>query len=99
MRFGGPVTARPFSGLSIDGEFQSEWHRRVHKHLYGLERDMETFRDAIESKPDIEMILPNHEIPELMLEHNGHFVGIARPQTRRHAHAVDAGIKGDKKMM
>src|SRR5262249_19795131 len=93
------VSARRSGRLPIDRKFQSEWHRGVHKRFYGFERDVEAFRDAIKGKPDIEMILLNREIPELVLEHDGHVVRVARPKTRRYAHAVNASIESDKKMV
>ena len=39
------------------------------------------------------------EIPELVLQDDGHLLGILRAQPVRHAHAVGVGVEGDVEMM
>ena len=39
------------------------------------------------------------EIPELVLQHDGHFFGILRAQPVRQPHAFGGGVEGDEEMM
>src|SRR6185312_10300450 len=57
------------------------------------------FRNAAERQPDLEAILAHLQVPELVLEDDGHLVRILRKQTRRKLYALGLGNEGDEEMM
>src|SRR5262249_19703400 len=48
---------------------------------------------------DLETLLLDHQVPELMLEHDRHFFGKLGEDSRRHAHALRTGIESDVEMV
>ncbi len=56
-------------------------------------------RVALKRKPDFESLLGDAEIPELMLEDDGHFVREFLAQLGREPHARRIGAEGDDEMV
>jgi len=56
-------------------------------------------RDAPKGQADLERILADRQVPKLVLQDDGHFLGILRARPLRQADAVCAGIEGHKEMV
>ncbi len=80
-------------------ELQAELHRRIEKAVDRLERNDELFRNAAERQADFKALLGHDEVPELVLQDNGHLFRILRAQPLGQPHAVGFGIEGDIEMM
>src|SRR5262249_39653144 len=80
-------------------ELQAELHRRIEEALDRAERHRQPLGDAAERKPDLEAILGHHQVPELVLQDDGHLVRILREQARRELHALGLGNEGDEEMV
>jgi hypothetical protein len=55
--------------------------------------------DPVERQADFEVRLGDHQIPELVLQHDGHLFGILLVQPLGDAHARRAGVERDVEMM
>ena len=87
-------------GRGIGGlELQAELHRRVEEALDGAERNHQPLGNAAERQADFETILGHRQVPELVLEDDGHLFRILRQQPRRQLDAVGGRQKGDEEMM
>ena len=60
-----------------------EWHGRIDKPLNRREGNREAFGDAAEGEADLKALLGDHKVPELVLQDDGHFLGILRAHARR----------------
>ncbi len=80
-------------------ELQAELHRRVEKAGDRLERNAELFRNAAERQADLEGALGHGQIPELVLQDDGHLLGILHAQPLRHPHALGVGVERDIEMV
>ncbi len=80
-------------------ELQAELHRRIEEAFDRLERDVQLLGNAVERERDLEMRLGDGEIPELVLQHDGHLFRILLAQARRELHAGRARIERDVEMM
>jgi hypothetical protein len=80
-------------------ELQAELNRWIEEALHGGKRHVQAFRNAAEGHADLEAFVGHYQIPELMLQDDGHLLGILRQHARRQAHAVRAGVEGNIEMM
>ena len=80
-------------------ELQAELHRRIEEAVDRLERNAELFRNAAERQADLEAALVHGQIPELVLQDDGHLLGILHAQPVRHAHALGVGVERNVEMM
>ena len=78
---------------------QSKLHRRIEEALDRRERDHEPFGDAAERQADFETILRHYQIPELMLQNEGHLLGILRQDAWRQPDPFGPGREGNIEMM
>src|SRR6185437_6037430 len=92
--FGG-LSGRLAFGLRDLLELQPELHRRVEEALDRLERHAELLRHAAERKADRETGFVDLEIPELVLQDDGHLLGVLRLDPVGQAHALGAGVERD----
>ena len=72
-------------------------HGGVLENAHRAERNDEPFRDVVERKTDLEAVLGYGQVPELVLQHDGHFVRILLLEPLRKADARRARIEGDEK--
>ena len=77
----------------------AELHRRIEEAPHRVERDHELFRDAVERQTDFDSGVGDREIPELVLQHDGHFFRVLRLHARRDFHARRVGVERDEEMM
>jgi hypothetical protein len=56
-------------------------------------------RSGTEGHADLEAALGHHQVPELVLQDDGHFRWILREHAWRQAHAVRAGVEGNVEVM
>ena len=80
-------------------ELQAELHRRIEEAGDCLERNDQLFRNAAERQADLETLLVHRQIPELVLQDDGHFFRVLRAQAFGNAHAVAVGVERDVEMM
>jgi len=72
------------SGSASNGwEFQAKLYGRIEEALDRGERHHQPLGDAAERQADFKTVLRHHEVPELMLEDDGHLFRILREQPRR----------------
>ena len=64
-----------------------------------LERHHQPLRHAAERQADLEGLVGHLEIPELVLQDDGHFLRVLRAQRGRQPHALGGGVEGDEEMM
>src|SRR5215472_15868837 len=80
-------------------ELQTELHRWIEEALDRAEGDGEPLWNAAERQADLEAILRHHQIPELVLQDDGHLLRVLREQPRRQLYALGLGEEGDEEMM
>jgi hypothetical protein len=80
-------------------ELQAELHARVEEARDRLERDRDRLRLTGELQDDAEAIGVNFEIPELVLEHDRHLIGITRAQMFRDDYPLTVRAERDVEMM
>ena len=87
--------------LALDNflELQAELHRRVEEAVDRLERHRELFRNSAERQADLELVVADFQIPELVLEDDGHLLRILPEQPLGNAHAIGLGGEGDVEMV
>jgi hypothetical protein len=78
---------------------QAELHGRIEKALDGGKGNHQPLGDAAERQPDLEAIFRHHQVPELVLQDDGHLLRILREQARRKPYAVRLRQEGDEEMM
>jgi hypothetical protein len=61
--------------------------------------NLEAVRDVAEAEADREAVRADLEIPELVLQHDGHLGGVARAQAVVDHHGGMIGAKGDVEVM
>ena len=59
-------------------ELQAELHRRIEEAFDRRERNGQALRDAAERQADLEALLGHDQVPELVLQDDGHLLGILR---------------------
>ena len=92
--------ASPSSVACVDGlELQPELHRRIDEALDRVERHQQPLRHAAERQADLERLVADLQIPELVLQDDGHLLRILLAQPRRQPHALGRGVEGDVEMM
>src|SRR5262249_26684776 len=96
---GGAALRRIRDRLGKFLELENELHGGIEKSLDGGERNDEPLGDAPERNADLETVVLDHEVPELVLKDDSHFLGKLSRDPRRHAHAMRAGIEGDVEMV
>ena len=60
------------------------------KLLIAVERHQQPLRHAAERQADLERLVAHLQVPELVLQHDGHFLRILLAQARRQPHALGA---------
>jgi hypothetical protein len=80
-------------------ELQAELHRRIEESADRLEWNAELFRNAAERQPNLEAAFAHRQIPVLVLQNDGHLLGILHAQPFRHAHALGLGVERDVEMV
>ena len=80
-------------------ELQAEINRWVDKGSDRRERDVQFRRNSIEAEADGEAFLVHTQIPELILQHYGHFIGETLVQCLRDIHARRRGLESDVEMV
>ena len=85
--------------IRLDVEFEFEIDGRIIETAHGGEGDLEFFRHVGEGQTDLEAGVGHFQVPVLELDDDGHLLGIALAQSRRHAHARRAGEERDEEMM
>ena len=87
-------------GLGIDVlELQGELHRRVGKGRDRRERDHQPLRDAAKRQADLEALLRDDQVPELVLQDDGHVLWILRTHALGHFNPFGASVEGDVEMV
>src|SRR5690606_7822898 len=100
FRGAGAVVLRPVVAGRIDVaigslELQPEIDRRIDERGDRRERDHQLGRDLVEAQPDRKAVLVDRQVPELVLQHDRHFVGKAFAQVLGDGYARRAGLEGD----
>ena len=80
-------------------ELQAELDRWIGEADERREGDTEMFRALVEGKGDLEPLVVDHEVPELVLQDHGHFLGVLLAEILGHLDAGVAGVEGDVKVM
>ena len=87
-------------GGTVDGfELETELDRRIVERRHRLERYSDAFGYAAERQAHFEGLLGHREVPELMLQDDGHVLRILRPHAFGKPHAGRRGAEGDLEMM
>ena len=71
-----------FVVLQFGFEFQAELHGRIVEAGDGVEGNLQPLRNVLEMQADFEALVIDAQIPELVLQDDGHFVGILLAQAR-----------------
>jgi hypothetical protein len=88
------------NGVGVfDIEFQLEIHRRIIEAADRRIGNMQLFRHVGEGQADIEGVLGDFEIPELVLQHDRHLLGILLAHPVGDLHAGRVGDEGDEEMV
>ena len=87
------------AGIGDDLELDGERHRGILEDLYRRERHQQALGNAVERQPDLEGVLVGGEVPVLVLEDDGHVLGVAGEEAARHPHPRRVGGEGDEEMM
>ncbi|MPL92607.1 hypothetical protein SDC9_38718 [bioreactor metagenome] len=80
-------------------EAQAELDRGVDEGVHGIEGDIERLGAVAEVQGDREAVIGDGEILEPVLDHHGHFLGVARLQPLGHLDFGVAGVEGDEEVM
>ena len=72
--------------------------RWIEEALDGSKRNDQLLRNVVEGKFDFEFILANGKVPVLVLEHDGHFVGISL-RSRSETWTPGYSVESDEEMM
>jgi hypothetical protein len=80
-------------------EFQAKLHGRVDETGDGVEGNEQALRHIAERQADLEAALAHRQIPELVLENDGHFLRIFLAHALRQANARRFGPECDEEMM
>src|SRR6185503_7236434 len=80
-------------------ELQAELHRGIKKAIDGFKRHREALWNSTERKSYLEFVFTDFQIPELMLEDDGHLVRVLRAQPVRHVHTVGFCVERYVEMM
>src|SRR5690606_39148379 len=83
----------------LDVELQAELHRRIEEAFDGGEGDTENLSLAVEGKADLEACLGDLEVPELVLQNDGHLLVVLLEQTLADSDARRLGDKGDEEVV
>jgi len=84
---------------SPDVEFKFEVHRRVIEAPDRGKGNQQTFGDVGKGQADLEGRVGDLQVPILMLDDDGHQLGIFFAQPRGNAHTRRGGQEGDEEMM
>src|SRR6185436_672460 len=74
-------------------ELQDELNRRIDECGERRERYDKSRRHLLEREPDLELVVADLQSPELVLEHDGHFFGVALEQEVGNFHARVPGLE------
>ncbi|SUS03668.1 hypothetical protein DF3PB_1080002 [uncultured Defluviicoccus sp.] len=80
-------------------QLQAEVHRRIAERGHRCKRNLEPIRPALELERYRERILLHHQVPELVLQDNGHLAWIPRPYLGRHLNVGRRGCEADVEVM
>ena len=100
-RLGAPDIRRRWAFLALGDffELQAELHRRIEEAVDRLERHAEPFRNAAERQADLEAALGHLQIPELMLQDDGHLVRDIARAAGPTAARLGVGVERNVEMM
>ena len=92
-----PVVVPPV--VSVDVELELEIDRGIIEAAHGRERNFQFLGHVGEGQANLEAGVGHLQVPILELDDDGHLLGIALAQPRRHAHAGRAGQEGDEEVV
>lgn len=99
-RISGDFTGRQFLAVGERHiEFELEVDGGIVETTDRIEWDDQLFRNVREGKADLEMRFSDLHIPELVLDDDGHLLGVFRLQVLGDPHAGRAGEEGDEEVM
>ena len=90
---------RDIVGDALLAELQPELGRRVVEGLDRLERHHESLRHAAEGELHLETLIRHLQVPELVLQDDGHLVRILFLEALRDHNPLCSGIEGDVEMV